>query len=92
MEYTFDPDKRESNLKKHGYDFLDAEKVIESGEIVVSFEDNRFNYNELRFINIGPLNDELVVIVTAENNDNEIRIISMRKAEKHDKKIYFDRS
>ena len=37
---------------------------------------------------LGFLHDSLVVIVTAETAD-EIRVISMRKAEKNEEKIYF---
>ena len=87
MRFTFDPAKRARNLKKHGFDLADARPVIESGK-TVTFEDRRFKYGEERFVTLGFLNDALVVIVTAETPD-EIRVISMRKAEKHEEKIYF---
>ena len=87
MRFTFDPAKRTGNLKKHGFDLADARRIIESGK-TVTFEDRRFDYGEERFVTLGFLNDALVVIVTAESAD-EIRVISMRKAEKHEEKIYF---
>lgn len=34
MRYIFDLKKRKANLKKHGYDFEDAQQVIESGRTV----------------------------------------------------------
>lgn len=86
MRYSFDPAKQASNLKKHGLDMADAPLVIESGR-TVTFEDRRFNYNEERFVTLGPLRDMLVVIVTAEIDDH-IRIISMRKADRHEQTIY----
>lgn len=86
MRYSFDPVKRASNVKKHGLDLADAYKVIESGQ-TVTFEDRRFDYGEERFVTLGPLGDTLVVIVTAENDDH-IRIISMRKADRHEQGIY----
>ena len=61
-------------------------KVIESGQ-TVTFEDHRFNYPEERFVTLGPLGDTLVVVVTAETED-DIRIISMRKADRHEQSIY----
>ena len=39
---------------------------------------------------LGTLRTELVVIATAET-DKEIRIISMRKAERHEEKIYYSK-
>lgn len=86
MRYSFDPAKRAGNLKKHGLDLTDAQGVIESGQ-TVTFEDRRFDYGEERFVTLGPLNDTLVVIVTAET-ENHIRIISMRKADRHEQAIY----
>ena len=87
MRYTFDPEKRAANLKKHGYDFEDAPQVIESGH-TVTFEDRRFAYDEQRFITLGMLRGEVVVITTAET-DEEIRLISMRKAERNEQEIYY---
>jgi len=87
MRYTYDPKKRTSNLQKHGYDFEDAPQVIESGS-TVTFEDRRFSYSEQRFITLGMLRGDVVVIATAET-DEEIRLISMRKAERNEQKIYY---
>ena len=87
MRYTYDAKKRAANLKKHGYDFKDAPQVIE-GTATVTFEDRRLDYGEQRFITLGILRGSVVVIATAET-DEEIRVISMRKAERHEEKIYY---
>jgi len=87
MRYTHDPKKRAANLKKHGYDFEDARQVIESGR-TVTFEDRRFDYGEQRFITLGVLREDVVVITTVET-DEEIRVISMRKAERNEQEIYY---
>jgi uncharacterized protein len=86
VRYSFDPAKRASNLDKHGLDLADAPQVIESGQ-TVTLEDHRFDYGEERFVTLGPLRDTLVVVVTAETADH-IRIISMRKADRHEQSIY----
>ena len=86
MRYSFAPAKRAANIKKHGHDLADAPTVIESGK-TVTFEDRRFGYNEERFVTLGPLGDVLVMIVTAETEDH-IRVISMRKADRHEQGIY----
>ena len=88
MQYSYDKNKKALNLAKHGFDFDDAKRVIESNK-TVTYEDDRFDYGEQRFITIGLLQDVLVAIVTRET-ENEIRIISMRKAEKHEKTKYYE--
>lgn len=88
MRYSFDSAKRSANLKKHGFDLVDAKQVIES-ENTVTFEDHRYAYDEQRFITFGILREQVVVIVTTETEDH-IRIISLRKADRHEQKIYFD--
>ena len=90
MRFTFDLARQSSNIKKHGYDLADAQKVIASRR-TLTFEDNRFDYGEARFVTMGLLSDVVVVIVTTET-ESEIRVISMRKADKHEQKIYFEHS
>lgn len=87
MRFSWDEAKRKSNLSKHRLDFVDAEDVF-SG-VMFTFEDNRFDYGEQRFITIGIHNNSIVVIAHTETHE-EIRIISMRKATKNEQKIYFE--
>ena len=53
----------------------------------MTFEDRRFGYGEERFVTLGPLGDVLVAIVRAET-ENHIRVISIRKADRHEQAIY----
>ena len=88
MQYSYDKNKKALNLAKHGLDFDDAKLVIESNK-TVTYEDDRFDYGEQRFITIGLLQNALVAIVTRET-EKEIRIISMRKADKNEQAIYYE--
>jgi uncharacterized DUF497 family protein len=88
MRYSYDPDKRVKNLAKHGLDFADARTVIESGP-TVTFEDRRFAYAENRYITLGLLRGQVVLLVTAEEDD-EVRVISMRPATVDEQTIYFE--
>lgn len=87
MRYAHDARKRTANLKKHGFDFADAPQVIESDR-TVTFEDRRFDYGEQRFITLGMLRGVVVIVATAET-DEEIRVISMRRAEPNEEEIYY---
>ena len=88
MRYEYNQNKKAANLKKHGLDFDDAKLVFESAQIV-TFEDSRYDYGEVRYITLGLLNGDVVVVVTTETNTT-VRIISMRKAEKHEQTIYYE--
>ena len=85
MKFTWDEAKRQSNLVKHRLDFADA-SVVFAG-ITLTFEDDRFDYGEHRFITLGMSRGTVVVIAHTERDEN-IRIISMRKAIKYEKKLY----
>jgi uncharacterized protein len=52
MKYSYNLVKKAANLKKHGLDFDDARQVIESGQ-AFTFQDNRFDYGEPRFVALG---------------------------------------
>jgi len=86
MSYEWDERKRRSNVKKHGIDFIDVPKLFESD--VVLIPDERFDYGEPRFIAIGILKN-LVVVVAYTERDENIRIISARKATKNEQIYYF---
>lgn len=87
MKINWDESKRLENLKKHQLDFADAEKVF-SGPYRL-FEDIRFEYEEQRWIALGLLHVVVVVIVHTDT-EAEIRIISMRKATRHEQELYFE--
>jgi len=86
MEFIWDPDKRLANLTKHGLDFADAWRVF--GGFTLTLPDNRFTYGEMRFITIGLLGEKAVVIAHTET-DEQVRVISMRKAQRHERELYF---
>jgi uncharacterized DUF497 family protein len=73
-------------LKEHGLDFVDAIAVF-SG-LTFTFEDDRFSYDEQRFVTLGLLAGVPVSIAHTETT-NEIRIISFRKATRREEQIHF---
>lgn len=83
--FEWDDKKNEINVLKHGLSFEDACLVF-AGECV-TFEDNRFDYGEQRYITLGNLEDRIVIIVHTYR-EGKTRIISMRKANDREKEIY----
>lgn len=86
QRFTWDEKKRLLNLKKHGFNFADAEAVLLRGNYV--YEDKRYSYSERRFITLGFLRNTPVAIPHTET-DYEIRIISFRKADRRETKILY---
>jgi uncharacterized DUF497 family protein len=82
----WDQRKRQGNLKKHGFDFVDANQVFDG--VTFTYEDDRLSYDEQRFVTLGSLRGNVVSIVHTEQGDR-IRVISMRKATKRECEIYF---
>ena len=87
MRFSWSEAKRRRNLKQHGLDFVDAPQVFEA--TTYTFEDDRFQYNEQRFVTLGLLKGVPVSIVHTETAD-QIHIISFRKATKREQKIFFE--
>lgn len=86
VNFEWDEKKRVANLKRHGIDFRDVHRVFEFDRFLL--EDNRFDYGERRWISFGILFGE-VVAVTHTESEELIRIISARRAEKHEQEKYF---
>lgn len=84
--FVWDKAKRHENLRKHHIDFADAEKVFLG--LTFTAEDNREAYGEQRFLTLGLLEDQVVSVTHTERGE-EIRIISIRKATKHEARFYF---
>jgi len=83
--FEWDEAKNRSNLVKHGLDFWDTEKVFAGP--CITFVDDRFDYGEERLITVGVLARRVVVIAHAPRGE-DTRIISMRKANRLEQKIY----
>ncbi|HSY29633.1 MAG TPA: BrnT family toxin [Burkholderiaceae bacterium] len=85
MDITFDLAKDKINLAKHGVSLADA-KFLEWDEMV-SWLDERFDYDEQRICGLAPLGNTLYFIAFVERNDAP-HVISLRKAINREVKRY----
>lgn len=83
---TYDESKRLANLKNHHIDFVGCEAVFDG--FTLTREDRREAYGEIRFQTLGVWNGVVVFVVHTPRGENE-HIISIRKAEKHEERIYW---
>lgn len=85
MRYQWDRNKALGNLNKHGIDFADAVSVF-SDELAITIFDDRFE--EERFIIIGIDFFSRILVVVYTMQDDEIRLISARKATRNERLQY----
>ena len=86
INFEWDETKRQTNIRKHGIDFVDAPLVFDG--VTVTIEDTRYDYGETRFLTLGLLKSHVIVVAHTERGES-IRIISARKATKHESELYF---
>lgn len=87
MVFEWDAAKNAANLAKHGIDFEDAIGIFDGP--VLERSDDRRDYGEHRLIAFGVVEDrELAVVYTIRGTHR--RIISARRAHRHERKEYRD--
>ncbi|MEY3136563.1 MAG: hypothetical protein RL580_295 [Pseudomonadota bacterium] len=87
MVFVWDPKKRLSNIRKHGIDFRDANRVFDG--LTITAADRRGCYDEERFLTLGLLGAKVVCIAHTERDD-QVRIISIREATRYETQRYFE--
>ena len=85
MKIEFDRVKREATLTHRGLDMARANEIFAGNTITV--EDDRMDYGERRLITVGSLEERMIVLVWTPRGEVR-RIISMRKANAREQKIY----
>jgi uncharacterized DUF497 family protein len=90
IEFTWDPNKADANLAKHGVSF-EAAKQIFFDPFVIVLEDREAD-GEIRYHAVGRgIGGPLLVTVFADRSSENvevIRIISAREAERYEQRAY----
>jgi uncharacterized protein len=86
--FEWDDEKAASNIRDHeGITFEQAAAAF-SDPFAVEWIDEREDYGEERSILLGMISGQLLYVVYTERGTN-IRIISARRATRHEQDIYF---
>ena len=89
MQIVWDEKKADSNLKKHGVSFVEAQTVFSDSRALL-INDPDHSESEERFVLLG-LSESLSMLVVCHcyrENDEQIRIISARKATRKESAEY----
>jgi len=88
LRFEWDSRKAQANLAKHGVSFEEAASVF-GDPLALTFDDPDHLAGESRFLTFGlSHNERLLVVVHAERGRNIVRIISARRATRHERAIY----
>ena len=85
MNLEFDQVKSDKTLLERGLDFARAVEVFDN--LHFTGQDKRMDYEEDRFITVGWLHEDMIVMVWTPRGEVR-RIISMRKANDREKTLY----
>jgi uncharacterized DUF497 family protein len=85
--YEWDPEKNRRNVRKHGVEFGDAVAVLED-EYAITITDEESDPFEQRFVTLGMDAFTRVLAVVYTCRGENIRIISARLAEPHERSQY----
>ena len=89
MDFEWDGNKNKINLFKHGITFEEAQAIFDG--IVLTRVDDRRDYAEARYISIGRLDEDLIILVVYTVRGDITRLISARKANRREKEVYYER-
>ena len=85
MSFTYDSTKDRRNIAKHGMSLGDAINFDIQGALTRI--DHRIDYGETRYESMNYLNNRLYILIWTVRDGN-IRVISLRKANKRERKRY----
>ena len=91
MKFEWDDKKNQSNIKKHGVSFEEAQTVFYSENAIV-FDDPEHSHSENRMLIVGFSSyGKLLLSCYCEKQGDVIRIISARKLTKTETKDFNNR-
>ncbi len=90
MKFEWDEEKAESNLKKHGVSFAEAETVF-GDSLARIFYDEEHSFDEQRNGIVGhSIENRLLIVSFTERENDTIRIISARQTTPKERRKYED--
>ncbi|PYV36453.1 MAG: hypothetical protein DMG06_30735 [Acidobacteria bacterium] len=87
LRFEWDGSKAAANLKKHGVSFEEATTVF-SDPLSLTISDPDHSASEARFLDLGMSHQSRFLVVSYTERGDDIRIISARLANRHERKTY----
>jgi len=87
MAFQWDPEKAEANFVKHGVWFAECPPVFDD-DMALTIVDEESDPNERRFVSLGLGAMGRILVVVYSWRGKDIRIISARRADSHERAQY----
>lgn len=88
MKFEWDPDKEQSNVRKHRIGFTEAMTVF-NDPFEMTIEDRAHSLDEERFLSLGTSEaGNMLVVSYTERHGERIRIIGARTASRRERRQY----
>jgi uncharacterized protein len=87
MNFTWDPEKARRNAAKHGVTFDEASTAF-ADPLSLTIDDPDHSYGEHRLLLLGETYSGRLVVVAHLADDETVRIISARLAERYERRTY----
>ena len=89
VEYEWDEAKAAANLAKHGISFTAAARALDDPRKIETLDDS-LDHGEDRIQSICIIQESVLFVITVMRDENVCRIISARKATRHEQRRYFE--
>ncbi len=87
MQFEWDPNKAETNLRKHGVSFHEATTALQDDLSLTGYDPDH-SEDESRFVTFGMSSAGHLLVVSHTDRGDRIRIISARLATRSERKLY----
>jgi len=87
MRFEWDPEKARRNLAKHGVSFDEASSAF-ADPLSLTIDDPDHSQGEHRLLLLGEMYSGKLVVVAHLADDETVRIVSARLAERHERRTY----
>ena len=90
IKFEWDPEKARENYRKHGVSFEQATVVFSDVFGLEEYDSNHSTFGETRYSRIGFAADGILYVVYTMRDPNEdlIRLISARRADRSEQQLY----
>jgi len=88
LEFEWDKGNTNKNLKKHDITDSESEEVFSNKPLLLSLDKKHSIETEVRYHALGKTNSDKAMFISLTVRNNKVRIISARKANKRERKIY----
>ena len=87
--FTWTEEKNQLNKKKHVLFLSEVVEVFDDSHLFEFYDATHSYFDEDRYINLGRLNDTVILFVVTADTNEDTQIISARKATPKEQELYY---